>query len=169
MREIVNFVTANREPLLWLLASLVLLGIEASTTQMVCIWFSLGACITVFAAMMGLPFALQLTIFFAVSALALVFTRRFVKDVLKVKKVPTNADSVIGLCGSVTEEINNLAQTGKVFVNGLTWTGRSRTNEIIPVGAAVVVEGIEGVKVIVEPAPAPERELTQPPADAPLE
>ncbi len=156
MSAIISFITVNREPLLWLLASLVLLAVEAATTQMVCIWFSLGAFVTVFAAMLGWSFSMQLTVFFIVSALALVLTRRFVKDVLKVKSVPTNADSVIGLCGSVTEEINNLAQTGKVFVNGLTWTGRSRTNEVIPVGATVVVDGIEGVKVIVEPVAQPE-------------
>ena len=153
MRGIIEFVGANREPLLWLLFSLVLLAVEASTTQMVCIWFSLGAFVTVFAAMMGLPLTLQLTIFFVVSALTLVFTRRFVKDVLRVKKVPTNADSVIGLCGSVIEEINNLAQTGRVFVNGLSWAARSKNNETIPKGAVVIVDGIEGVKVIVEPAP----------------
>lgn len=156
MREVLQFITINREPLLWLLLALGLLGVEAATTQMVCIWFALGAFITVFAAMMGLSFVLQLTVFFIISALALIFTRYFVKDILKVKQVPTNADSIIGLGGLVTEEINNMAQQGKVFVAGLTWTARSRNNEIIPKDTQVIVKSIEGVKVIVEPALAQE-------------
>ena len=49
------------------------------------------------------------------------------------------------------EEIDNLAQTGRARVNGTDWTARSRTGQPIPVGAAVVVEAIEGVKLIVRP------------------
>ena len=67
------------------------------------------------------------------------------------KQVPTNADSIIGLRGLVTEEINNAAQQGKIFVGGLTWTARGQNNDKIPRDTQVVVRRIEGVKAIVEP------------------
>ena len=147
-----DFIAANWNALLWLLAAILLLVIEAATVQLVSIWLCLGAFAATLATIFGAGWELQFGVFIVVSGVALVGTRPFVKKALNVKKVHTNADSVIGMTGSVLQDIDNMEETGRVRVNGLDWSARSAGGEPIHVGAAVVVEAIEGVKVIVRPA-----------------
>ena len=65
------------------------------------------------------------------------------------KAQPTNADRCIGATALVTEAINNEIGTGQVNVKGIIWTARSLGGEQIEKGANVVIEKIEGVKVLV--------------------
>lgn len=152
MEGFISLIRDNLPAVIWLGAMVVLIVIEASTIQLICIWFAVGALAAAVAAMCGLSRGIQFALFIVISALCLVFTRKFVKGVLKVKKVPTNADSVIGMCGSVLQDIDNIAETGRVRVNGLDWTARSTDSQTkIHTGDTVVVTAIEGVKLIVEP------------------
>ena len=57
---------------------------------------------------------MQIAIFIAASALALVFTRPFFKRVLRVGHTPTNADMLIGSEAAVVAEIDNIAERGRV-------------------------------------------------------
>lgn len=149
MGGFMTFFQSNYQAILWLMAAVVLVVIETGTAQMVCIWFAVGAVCGVFAAVAGLNPVWQFLIFLVVSAATLLFTRPFVNKILHVKKTATNADSNIGLCGSVLEEINNVAETGRVRVNGLDWTARTSDNSVIHIGETVVVGSINGVKLIV--------------------
>ena len=57
---------------------------------------------------------------------------------------------MIGKTAVVTEEIDNLAGKGQVKVLGNVWSARSVNDDMkIPVGQHVVVQKIEGVKLIV--------------------
>ena len=95
---------------------------------------------------------LQITLFLALSCLALVFTRPLAKRLQKPEPVGTNADRVLGAQGVVTEDIDNLLSQGRVSVLGNSWAARSaRPQEKIPAGEQVTVERIEGVKLIVAP------------------
>jgi len=49
----------------------------------------------------------------------------------------------------VTEAIDNEIGTGQVNSKGIIWTARSLNGEQIEKGASVVIEQIEGVKVLV--------------------
>lgn len=149
MNGLEAFWVENSQGILWLLAMVVLLLVEAGTAQMVCIWFAAGALAASLAAMLGFSTAVQMLTFVAVSTVTLVFTRPFVAKALKVKKTATNADSVIGLCGSVIQDIDNLAQTGRVRVSGQDWTARTADNSVIGIGETVTVQAINGVKLIV--------------------
>jgi len=123
MNSIQMFLASYAEELIWLAIALALLILEAATVQMVSIWFCVGAIAAVIAALLGGSVAVQVIVFVVVSVLALAFTRRFVKDVLKVRKTPTNADSVIGAVGQVVETINNDAPERKKHIipfNSLT-------------------------------------------------
>ncbi len=151
MNTVQAFLSANAAPLIWLAVALVLLIVEAVTIQMVCIWFCVGAVFAVFAALLGAPVTLQIIIFVVVSALALLLTRKFVKKVLNFKRVPTNADCVVGQQGTVLEEINNIEETGRARVAGLDWAACSDNGQIIKPGTMVTVKALRGVKVIVEP------------------
>ena len=137
-------------PLTWLLIAVILGIIEAVTVDLVAIWFAVGAFITILPACFGVPFTFQLLIFIAVSLIALVFTRPIAKNLLKVKKVSTNADRIIGMVGIVTQPIENVSGNGRVLVNGLEWAARSDDGTPIPEKENVLIKSIEGVKVIVE-------------------
>lgn len=70
---------------------------------------------------------------------------------MKKNQVKTNIDSLIGEKAKVTEIINNIDETGAVFINGLTWTARSEdSNKIIEPGEVVEIKAVSGVKLIVQ-------------------
>lgn len=135
----------NYLPILWLLIMVALVALEASTYQLVAIWFALGALAALLAATAGLwGFQGQLTLFVIVSIVALLATRPFVRKLLKNKKVATNADRVIGKQAIVLKEISPLKK-GRVRVDGLDWSAISAQE--IPAGETVIVESMEGVTV----------------------
>ena len=136
-------------PLVWLIIAVVLGVIEAVTVTLVSVWFAIGAIAAIIPAYFGVPLWGQILVFLAASAIAFAFTKRFFKDIVKVKKQPTNSDSLIGTDGIVTSEINNLEGTGKVYISGLTWSAKTSDGDIIPEGAIVTVEKIEGASLFV--------------------
>ena len=70
---------------------------------------------------------------------------------IKPKKIPTNADSLIGETATVTEDIDNLSETGAAKIRGLVWTARSSDDGVrIESGKHVKVKEIRGNKLIVE-------------------
>ncbi|MDE6470803.1 MAG: NfeD family protein [Eubacterium sp.] len=132
-------------------AAILIFGIaEAVTVQLVSIWFLVGAIAALIAALCGASPVIQIIIFIAVSVLALVITRPLVKKYISPKKENTNADRVIGQIGIVTEDIDNINAAGQVKADGKIWTARSIDNSIIPVGSEVIVDRIDGVKLIVK-------------------
>ena len=137
-------------PFVWLVVAVILGVIEAVTVSLISVWFAIGALAAIIPAYFGVPVWGQVLVFLAVSAVAFAFTKRFFKDVVKVKKQPTNSDSLIGSDGIVTTEINNLEGSGKVFISGLTWSARSEDGNNIPEGAVVTVFRIEGVTLVVK-------------------
>lgn len=137
-------------PLVWLILAVVLGVAEAVTISLISIWFAIGAVAAIIPAYFGVPIWGQILVFLAVSAIAFAFTKRFFKDIVKVKKQPTNSDSLIGTDGIVTAEINNLEGTGKVYISGLTWSAKSLNGEDIPEGAVVTARKIEGATLVVE-------------------
>ena len=145
---------------LWIGAIIVFGVVEALTAGLVSIWFVPGAVAGLIAAMAGLGILSQLVLFLAVSAAALAATRPLVKKLSAAKTVPTNADRVLGERGKVTETIDNENSTGTVYIDGKTWTARSADGTVIPAGARVEIERMEGVKLFVKEAPEnrPEKE-----------
>ena len=137
-------------PFVWFVVAVILGVIEAVTVSLISVWFAIGALAAIIPAYFGVPVWGQILVFLAVSAVAFAFTKRFFKDVVKVKKQPTNSDSLIGSDGIVTTEINNLEGSGKVFISGLTWSARSEDGNNIPEGAVVTVFRIEGVTLVVK-------------------
>ncbi|MBE6821108.1 MAG: NfeD family protein [Ruminococcaceae bacterium] len=134
----------------WIVLLIVLIVVEAVTAQMVTIWFAAGAAAAIAAELLGAQVWLQWTVFIIVSVIALIATRPLVRKLTKTRVQPTNADRVIGQTAVVTEEIDNIAATGKVSVNGTVWTARSADGSVIGKDERATVEKIEGVKLIVK-------------------
>ena len=139
---------------IWL-GAVVFFGIvEAVTAGLVSIWFVCGAVAALLAAFLGAALWLQIALFLVVSAVTLAATRPLVKK-MKTEAVPTNLDRAIGSTARVTEDIDNDAGTGAVYVDGKTWTARSSDGSVIPIGTRVTVERMEGVKLFVTPERTP--------------
>lgn len=126
-------------------------AVEAATAGLVSIWFAAGAVAGLIAAWLGAGVAAQVVLFAVVSAAALAVTRPLVRRYAAGKAVPTNLDRVLGDTGRVTETIDNARSAGAVYVDGKTWTARSADGSVIPAGTRVIVERIEGVKLLVKP------------------
>lgn len=134
-------------------AAIVLFGIaEGLTAQLVSIWFVIGAIGGLISAFCGANMPVQIIVFVAVSVIALIFTRPIVKKKLTPKIENTNADRCLGHEAIVIEDIDNISATGQVKADGKIWTARSSNGNSIGRGKIVVVEKIEGVKLIVSEA-----------------
>ena len=142
--------------LMWLVA-LILFGIaEAATVGLVSIWVAVGAAVAMIVSALGGPIWLQVLLFLAVSVVLLALLRPFANRVSNPNKQATNADRHIGQRALVMEEINNLADTGAVKLDGVVWSARSEQGEIISVGRLIEVKRIAGVKLYVAEVPESE-------------
>ena len=130
---------------------LIVMAVMISAPGLVSIWFAAGALAAYVAALLGGGTAVQVMVFVLVSVVLLLLTRPLAKKYINERAAKTNKDTIPGRTAIVTEEVNNLAATGRVTIDGLPWTARAAAEEeIIPVGEEVVVEKIEGVKCIVK-------------------
>lgn len=147
--EVTVLFTLNM-PIVWLVAMIVLLIVEAIVPGLVSIWFAIGALAALVSALLGAPLWLQMVWFLVVSVVALALTRPLVKKYVNGRVQPTNADALIGRDCVVTENIDNIAGTGAVKVDGKVWTARSvDENAHFQAGSIVTAVRIEGVKLIV--------------------
>ena len=137
--------------ILWLALMIVFLLAEANSVALVSIWFAVGALGALIADLLNAPLWAEVLIFFLISGALLAALRPFVKKFIKPKIVATNADSVIGSKGYVTEDIDNLSARGQVKLGGMFWSARSTSGQPIGKDTLVKVDRIEGVKVFVSP------------------
>ncbi|MBR0121967.1 MAG: NfeD family protein [Clostridia bacterium] len=135
--------------IVWIAMLAVFIVIEAATAQLVTIWFAVGALAALATALAHGPVALQVVVFVVVSIIALIATRPLVRKITNTKEARLNADRCIGNTAIVTETINNIDGSGMAKTDGKVWTARSADGSIIPEGAQVKVDKIEGVKLIV--------------------
>ena len=138
----------------WLALSIALVVIELSTTQLISVWFALGAGITavvkVIFPSIGIPW--QALIFVLASTVLFLATRPFVKKLTsnRGKEHETNLELIVGKEAIVTENINNIKGTGAVKINGLEWSARTDDNCEILAGEIVLIKEIKGNRLIVK-------------------
>lgn len=134
----------------WLVVFVLLIVIELATMGLTTIWFAGGAVAGFIASMLGANVVIQAVVFFVVSIVLLIFTRPFAVRYINSNKTKTNIDGLIGQEALVLEEINNIRETGCARLEGKEWTARSVDDTVIPADTVVIVERIEGVKLIVK-------------------
>ncbi len=135
---------------IWVAVIIICVAIEAFTLDLSAIWFAVGGVAALVAASLSLEVVTQLVIFVLFSAALLVVVRPFCRRFLKTRNEPTNADRIIGKTAIVTEQIDNIRETGAVKVLGAVWSARSQDDVVIPVGTEVKIVEIRGVKAVVE-------------------
>ena len=139
-------------PYVWMVVMIIMAVFEGMTSQLVSVWFVVGALAASIVSFFVPAFGVQFAVFVLVSLILLLITKPFVKKFKQVKPEATNADRNIGKTAVVIQEINNNEGTGQVKIFGNTWTARTENDEIVPTGAEVTVREISGVKLIVTPA-----------------
>lgn len=135
--------------LLWLGAVLFFSLFELITTGFVSIWFAAGSLAALIGTLFGGNIWVQLFLFTIATTASLLIARPLVKRYITPKIQPTNANRYIGKIVVCTTEINNISDTGTVKLGFETWTARSLAEQIIPVGAEVTINSIEGNKFLV--------------------
>ena len=134
----------------WLAIFVILLIIEIVTMGLTTIWFAGGALAAMAAGLIGFETGLQILVFLVVSVLLLVLTRPIAVKYFNQERQKTNAESLIGQQALVLEDIDTLQAAGLVEVRGQEWSAKTdEPNGKIAKNKVVVIEGIQGVKLIV--------------------
>ncbi len=134
---------------IWFIAIIVFLILEAVTYQLVSIYLAIGAVGGLVTYMLGFDFIPQMMVFLVLSIILLCLLRPISVKAMKNRTLKTNADSLIGEKVYITKDVNNIEGSGEGRVNGADWSVRSSDGSVIPKGTSAVVEKIEGVKLIV--------------------
>ena len=140
----------------WVLLAAALIVIEISTTQLVCIWFAVGALFAAVASFVGAPLPIQLVVFLVFSVVAFWVGRPLLIEKTMPKQMESNTDRMIGQTGVVLEEIGGATGTGRIEVGGIYWAAKSESGQPIAVGSRVLTLRLEGVTLVVKPLPEQE-------------
>lgn len=133
----------------WTIIFIVTLLVEISTTQLVSIWFSGASIISFILALCSVPYWIQIVVFVVSSALLLFLSKFLFKDkILKFKKSPTNADTLIGQEIKLTKGVS-LLEYGEARIRDVIWTVAVDGNEQFNKDEIVVIKEIKGNKLIV--------------------
>jgi membrane protein implicated in regulation of membrane protease activity len=138
-------------PFIWIGFAILMAVCEAFTTQLVSIWFVLGAICAAITTIFTPSIPIQSAVFLIISLIALVVTRPLVRKIREKRgTISTNANRLIGQTGDVLAEISDSEHIGQIKVAGEIWSAKS---EFAPIkkNTKVKVLAIEGVKLIVEP------------------
>ena len=140
------------EYVLWIVFIAVMLIIEASTVNLITIWFAVGALGAIAAKGLGAGLLWQVAVLLFVSGTALLIARPIIKKQRNINLTATNADMVIGKLGIVTEAITADKFAGEVTVAGKKWSAVSENGDEYCEGTKVIVKAISGVKIVVAKA-----------------
>ena len=139
----------NITAIVWLVLMVVFLIAEASTVQLICIWFAAGSLVAMLVSLLGGALWLQVLVFFTLSIVLFAMLWPLAKKHFKPKLVATNADALVGKLCTVTEDIDPV-EGGRVKLGDVTWSARSETGEVLTAGTQVKILKIQGAKVFVE-------------------
>ncbi len=139
----------NNMPWVWLGIAVLMTIIEGLTMGMTTVWLALAALICMILSFFMPSVTLQITVFLVLSIAMLLFTRPLAVKKLKLGKVKTNSDRMVGMKGIVQIPVTN-ENPGQVKVGGQIWTARPDDKDhSYEAEEQVEVVRIEGVTIIV--------------------
>ena len=138
---------------MWLIIAGICFVIEILTVGFFVFWFGIGA---LFAMISSFIFPdniiLQATVFVVTSVVLILLTKPLVEKLTKKdKKIETNAYSIIGKKGLVTQDINPTIGIGQIKVAGEVWSAKTMDGSNLEKGSEITILKIDGVKAVVEP------------------
>lgn len=135
---------------IWLAVFIVSILLEAESAQVVSVWFAVGSLSAlIFTFIPGLPFYVEIIVFFGVSLLCLILLRPMVRKWLK-KGMPKEEDErIVGLKAQVVREIKD-DKLLEVKIDGVIWRAIPDEKEEYQAGDFVRVLEIKGNKLIIK-------------------
>ncbi len=137
---------------IWLILAGVCFIIEMTTVGFFVFWFGIGSLVAMLVSIF-VPenILIQAIVFFIVSVILLFLTKPLVdKFTKKDKKIETNAFSIIGKKGIVTQDINPTIGIGQIKIANEVWSAKTEDDSKIEKGTEITVIKIDGVKAVVE-------------------
>ena len=141
----------EREAIVWLALFVILLIVELLTVGLTSIWFAGGALAALVLELLGVDLIWQIGAFILVSFVLVYFTRPFAVTYVNAHHEKTNYEQTVGKIVRITQRVDDLAQTGKGILDGMEWTVRTDSKEVLEKDTLARVIRISGVKLIVEP------------------
>ncbi|MBT3756381.1 MAG: NfeD family protein [Candidatus Cloacimonetes bacterium] len=134
--------------IIWVAIGIICIIIEIFTPGFLFLSFGLGAILTGLIALVIPSIALQILAFAIISLIAFLLSRKFSKKLISNNYEDTNVKALVGKTGKVTQQIPT-NEKGYVKIGGEEWSAVSKDNNEIEKDARIVVNDIEGNKVIV--------------------
>ena len=132
----------------WIVAIAVFSIVEAVTSGLVSIWFAIGSLAGLITSYLIDSYLIQGIVFCIVSAISFILLRKQALGTTAKSKTQTDIGRLIGKQILITETVDNINNKGLAKINDVEWKVKSATGDIINAGETVVVEKIDGVKLI---------------------
>ena len=135
---------------IWLLLCALCLVIEILTVGFLFFFPGGGAFLTFIVSLFCEIIAVQIGVFIVSTTLLVIFLRPVFAKLFKTKDLPTNSDSLIGKTGIVLKEIVGPDNIGQIKVQGEIWSAISREKKTFKADETVIVDSIDGVKLVIK-------------------
>lgn len=135
--------------MIWIAVGILCMIIEIFTPTFLFMSFGIGAILTGMLSILIDPVPIQVLLFAIITFIVFINLRKMSKKLISESSEKTNIDALVGKMGIVTQEI---PQDGKGYVKigGEEWSAITKTNDKIETSSKVMVEKVEGNKVIVK-------------------
>lgn len=136
---------------IWVGLAAVLIVGEMFTAGFFLLPFGVGAAVAALLNWLDVALAWQWAAFLLVSAVLLLSLRKFADRVTHEPPEKVGVDRLVGKQAVVIEAIDTGDALGRVRIDREEWRADSSLDDVIPVGARVTVERVEGTHVVVSP------------------
>ncbi len=137
--------------IIWLIISGICLLIEIFTVSFLMFWPGIGALLAFITSLITPNIGIQIAVFAISTLIMLLFIKPLTQKLFKTKDVAMNKNAIIGKKGTVIKDILNTEQIGQVKIEGELWSAIILDNtKPVKMGDTVIVEKIDGVKLIVK-------------------
>lgn len=145
----------------WLAVIAISIIIEIITLDLVSVWFAFGAVVPfILSAIEGVGIEWQIAIFVVVSALLIIFVRKYAQKLLfKNMNAKTNVDALEGRKVRLLED-TDFEKNGSVKINDVVWTAISDDGKLIKQGSLVEIVKVDGNKLHVREIQEPANETS---------
>ena len=135
----------------WLAATIFFVFIEASTFNLVSVWFAVGGAAALISCIFTGSLRVQSAVFVAVSILCLLALRPLTAR-LRRPLTPTNGDLNVGRTATILPPVPDDAP-GRARLDGVDWNAQAVPGASFAPGDKCRVAAIRSTTLIVEPAP----------------
>lgn len=132
---------------LWAVIIIAAVTIDICSSNLLFVWFGIGALVAILLNVLGVPFVVQVIVFVLLGIiLTLIFYPIFKKKLKEIPKTLTREEEMIGKAFIAKTDIES---TGSVMIDGTYWTVINE-GKAIKAGESFIITGIVGTKFTIK-------------------